>query len=184
MNLRVAEGSFHGHGYSQADVSVAGAGIDIRLEIRREHQVNAAVTRSNRPARNPLGPRQDARVHAAVARLDVERIESTGNADMAIARVCFHLAIQVAGFYGTVSRAETYFTFEVLNSNAAVAGVEINRAVQRAGLYRAIAGMHVYRPNDGFGLHGSVAGFDLEVGFAGHADLNVKVPRIMAKGKA
>jgi len=167
VNLRVAEGSLHGDGYTQADVPVAGAGIDIRLEIRREHQVNAAVTRSNRPARNHFGTWQNARVHAAVARLDVERIESAGNADVAIARVSFHLAIQIAGFYGAVSCAEAYFTFEVLNGNAAVAGVEIDRAVQRDGFYRAVASMNVYRPTDGFGLHGSVAGFDLEVGFAG-----------------
>src|SRR5258708_35657107 len=44
--------------------------------------------------------------------------------------------------------------------------------------------MHVYRPIDGFGLYGPVAGFHLEVGFAGHADLNVKTPRIVAEGEA
>src|SRR6267143_1394523 len=92
--------------------------------------------------------------------------------------------VQLAGFYGAVSCAEAYFTFEVLNSNAAVVGVEIDRAVQRVGLHRPIAGMHIYRPIDGFGQYGSVAGFDLKVGFARHADLNVKVPRIAAKGEA
>src|SRR5258708_36845829 len=44
--------------------------------------------------------------------------------------------------------------------------------------------MHVYRPIDGFGLYGPVAGFHLEVGFAGHADLNEKTPRIVAEGEA
>src|SRR5712664_44530 len=129
VNLRVAEGSFHGDGDTQADVAVASAGIDTRLKIRWEHQVNASVTRSNRPARNHFGTGQNARVHAAVARLDVERIKTAGNADMAIAGVGFHLAVQVVRFNRAVSGPEAHVTFEILNGNAAVAGVEIDRAV-------------------------------------------------------
>ncbi|PYU64622.1 MAG: hypothetical protein DMG56_05875, partial [Acidobacteria bacterium] len=44
--------------------------------------------------------------------------------------------------------------------------------------------MHVYGSIDGFGLYGPVAGFHLEITSARHADFNVKVPRIMAEGKA
>src|ERR1700730_7243871 len=159
VNLRIAKRSFHGDRDTQADVASASAGIDIRLEVGREHQVHAAVARSNRPARNHLGTWQNARVHAAVARLDVECIETTGNADMAIARVGLHLAIEIVGFNGAISRAQAHVAFEVFDGNAAVVGVQVDRAVQRASFYRPIAGMNVYRTIDGFGLYGPVAGF-------------------------
>src|ERR1700674_708703 len=135
MNLRIAKRSFHGDRDTQADVAVASAGIDIRLEVGREHQVHAAVARSNRPARNHLGTWQNARVHAAVARLDVECIETSGNANMPIARVGLHLPIEIMGLNRSISRAQAHVPFEVLNGNAAVVGVQVDRAVQRLGFY-------------------------------------------------
>src|ERR1700719_690933 len=135
VHFRILECSLYGDRDTQADVAVAGAGVDVRLEIGREHQVHAAVTRSNRPARNHLGTRQNACVHAAVARLDIECIEAAGNADMAIARVRLHLSIQITGLNRSISGAQAHVAFEVLNGNAAVVGVQVDRAAQSASLY-------------------------------------------------
>src|SRR5205823_11416136 len=163
VNLRVAESPFHSDGNAQANVAVPGAGVNIGLEIGREHEVNAAITRANRPARSHLGTWQNAGVHAAVARLDVERIETAGHADMAIARVGFDLAIQVAGLDGAISRAEAHVAFEVLHGNAAIVGVEVNRAIQRVGFHRPNAGMYVYGSIDGYSLYGSDVGMPIEL---------------------
>src|SRR6266513_6248313 len=135
VHFRILECSLDGNRDTQADVAVAGAGVDIRLEIRREHQIHAAVPRSNRPARNHLGTWQNARVHAAVPRLDVERIEPAGDADMAITRVGIHLAIEIMGLNRSISRAHAHVAFEVFNGNAAVVGVQVDRAAQRIGLH-------------------------------------------------
>src|SRR6266478_4194830 len=51
VHFRILECSLYGNRDTQADVAVAGAGVDVRLEIGRENYVHAAVTRSNRPAR-------------------------------------------------------------------------------------------------------------------------------------
>src|SRR6266700_1044379 len=66
-NLRIAEGSFHGHRDTQANVAIACARVYVRLEVCRQHQVHAAVTRPNRPARCHLGAGLYARIHAAIA---------------------------------------------------------------------------------------------------------------------
>src|SRR5712692_11118919 len=92
VDLRVAERSFHGHGNTLADVAVTGAGIDIRLKVRREHEVHAAVAGPDRPACRHFGSWQYACVHAAIARLDVERIETPNDPNMPIARIGLHLA--------------------------------------------------------------------------------------------
>src|SRR5260370_40650012 len=99
-------------------MAVAGTGVDIRLKIGWEHQVNAAVTRSNRPARNHFGTGHNARVHAAVSRLDVERIEPAGNANMAIARVRLHPTVQVASFNPSVPRTEAHIAFGIVYADA------------------------------------------------------------------
>src|SRR5258708_14264674 len=104
-------------------MAVAGTGVDIRLKIGWEYQVNAAVTRSNRPARNHFGTGQNARVHAAVSRLHVERIKRAGYADMAIARVGFPLAFQVTRFNRAISGPEAHIPFEILDGYPAVAGL-------------------------------------------------------------
>src|SRR5467141_298522 len=161
VDLRVAEGSFHRHGYPQADMAIAGTGVNVRLKVRREHQVHATVARANRPACSHLGTRQNAGIHASVARFHIQRVESSSDTDMPVARIGLHLAIEFMRLNWAVSCPQAYITFEVLNGNAAITGVQIDRAAQRIGLHRAIAGMHVYRPADGFSLYGTVAGFHL-----------------------
>src|SRR6266853_1704663 len=125
VDLRVAEGSFHSHGYAQADVAVTGAGVNIRLEVGWEHEVNAAVACPDRPACFHLRTRQDACVHAPIACLDVESIETPSDANVAIARIGFHLAIQIPGFDGAIS------------------GMHVHRPVDRFGLYGSVAGFHL-----------------------------------------
>src|SRR5467141_1839801 len=114
-------------------------------------------------------PRMDRQRLAAAIHLAVDLRVAEGSfhrhgypqADMAIARIGLHLAIEFMRLNWAVSCPQAYITFEVLNGNAAITGVQINRAAQRIGLHRAIAGMHVYRPADGFSLYGTVAGFHL-----------------------
>src|SRR5260370_42703324 len=93
VNLRVTEGAFHRYGDAQADVAVACAGVNVRLEARREHQVHATVAGPDRPARHQLRTRPYAGVHTAISRLHVDAIESPRTPDMPITRISLHLAI-------------------------------------------------------------------------------------------
>src|SRR5580693_9037906 len=69
--LRIAECSFHSYRNTQADVAVIGAGINVRLQVCRQHYVHAAIPGSDTPSSGQLGARLDTRINAPITRLYV-----------------------------------------------------------------------------------------------------------------
>src|SRR5215467_6577265 len=129
-HFRLAEGAFYRHGYPQADVPIPRRSIDIGLKVSREGKVHAAVPSAKSPTGDHLGSGKHFCIHAAVARLDVQRLEPSDQADVSIARVGLDLAFQVAGFNMAISSAELDVAFERVHRDATVAGVQVNGAVQ------------------------------------------------------
>jgi hypothetical protein len=80
---------------------------------------------------------------------------------MAVARVGFHLAIQVAGFNRAVPGTEPNVTFQALYGNAPVVGVQVNVPVEIVSFDGAVPRLH------------------LEVTIPWHPHLNMKTPGIL-----
>src|SRR5258708_21539892 len=125
VDPRFADHSFHRDGDVGADVPVARAGIDIHWQIRGQRHLNAAVARTDAPARIQLGPAQRVYSDAAVAAPGAQHIKPSRQADAAIAGRGIAFAIHLAGL------------------NGAVAGMQADRALQRTYAESAIAAMQI-----------------------------------------
>ncbi len=112
VDLRLTEGPLNGHRHTQADMPVAGGGVNSGLEIARQRQIHTAVARVQEPTGTHLGAGKHLRVHAAIARLDVEAIEAPGDADMPVAAVGIQSPIQLSALDRAVSRVELNVTLQ------------------------------------------------------------------------
>src|SRR5712692_5618751 len=109
-----------------------------------------------------VGPRGD----AAVAGLDVERIEAAVKIDVAVAGVSFELAVKGMTF------------------NAAVAGSQPNGSFCTFDTYVAVAGVNIKIAGDRFGFDRAVSSVYAEIGVARHVDFNAQVAMHPAPEKA
>src|SRR5215472_2284756 len=179
-HFRLAEGAFDRHGYPQADVPIPRRSIDIGLKVSREGNVHAAVPGAQRPAGGHFAAGKHPCIHAAVARLDVQRLEPSDQADVSIARVGLDLAIQVAGFNMAISSAELDVAFECVYGDAAVAGMKIDRPAKGTSLYCPVPRMNVQRSAEAVRLYRPIAGIRLQIPLLRHAHFDMQPPGIVA----
>src|SRR5580698_10326801 len=85
VNLGIAEGALDGDRNTQADVSVVGAGVDIRLKIGGQHDIDAAVTGANAPAGVYFGAGLQAGIDASVAGLYAQGVQAAVELDVSVA---------------------------------------------------------------------------------------------------
>src|SRR6266849_2826458 len=180
VDLRIAERALYRHRNAQADVPISGAGINIGLKIRWQHEVHAPVTRANRPTGNHLRAGQDARVHATVSGLHVQRVKPACNTDMAVAGVGVHFPVKVARLDAPVAGAQANVALQAVHRDAAVIRMQIDTSGQGICFHGTIPGVDIYISTDGIRLNRAVAGLNLQIRLARHPDFNVQSPGILA----
>src|SRR6266849_2797844 len=176
VDLRIAERALDGYRNAQADVPVSGAGINIGLKIRWQHEVHASVTCANRPAGSHFRTRQDARIYAAVPRLHVQRVEPACNADMAVAGVGVHFPVKVTGLDAAVASAQANVALQAVHRDAAVIRMQIDAPRQGICFHGTIPAVDTYIPMYGITPTRAVTNINLHLRPARLPEINVQRP--------
>src|SRR6202035_566123 len=125
VDLGVLEGALHRQRNAQADVPIVGAGVDVRLQIGRQNDVHATVPGTDRPTGSNPGAGLQVRVDAAVAGLDVQRVQTAGNGDVPVARGGIDSAIQITRFDVTIAGMQVNLALGAFDGDAPVAGINV-----------------------------------------------------------
>src|SRR5579863_271992 len=137
------------------DAAVARVGVELRVQIAGDAKSDASVAGMQVPAVRYLRSVCGGGINAAIARLNLQGVESSIEGDVPVACIDLKSAVHT----GAV--------------DAAVAGVEVNPAVEAIGLNITVAGSDADIARDGLRGDVAVAGGHVEIQAAGDAQVNV-----------